>query len=191
VRHAANVSLVAFEVFKRRAVPRTANEAFVTIQRKGVIAFSRGAYESLGGPAAIELLYDAERQVAGFRSIELGAEHAYPVRVNGKKTSHMVSGILFTRHYGIPTEVARRWPAYLDGAVLCIDLSQPGQETGSAGSRLADEDNEGGTDFPSPASQAGQRGKEQGGAAPKPTTSGSRSAPPMRHSPKTAQRSRP
>jgi hypothetical protein len=184
---------VPFLVFKRRAIPRTIEQAFVTIQRKGVIAFSKAAYEALAQPEAVELLYDPERQLVGFRSVKPQAEHAYPVRVNGKKTSHMVSGTLFTRHYGIPTDVARRWPAYMEAGLLCIDLSQPGQEVGS-GVRARAHGPDGSQDpepsFPSTTSQVDTRGKEQGGVVPKPTTSGSRPAPPSRQSPRPPQRSR-
>ena len=62
----------------------------------------------------------------GFRAADAASEHAYPVRDNTKKTSHIVSGTLFTSYYGIPTEVAKRWPAQFADEILRIDLKQPG-----------------------------------------------------------------
>lgn len=113
---------MAFEVFTKR-MARAANKPYVTIQKKGVMAFNHAAYAALGEPKAVLLLFDRQSRVVGFRASEPSEEHAYGVRSNTKGTSHLVSGTLFTKHYGIPTDVARRWLAQMNrDGVLTIDL---------------------------------------------------------------------
>ncbi|MBJ7604587.1 MAG: hypothetical protein JF888_15635 [Candidatus Dormibacteraeota bacterium] len=113
---------MTFEVFGKR-MARAADKPYVTIQKKGIIAFNHAAFAALGEPRAIHLLFDRDSQVAGFRAADPNDEHAYGVRANTKGTSHLVSGILFTKHYGIPTETARRWLGALNkDGILTIDL---------------------------------------------------------------------
>jgi hypothetical protein len=115
-----------FEVFKKRMVAQT-GQPQVTIQRGGrTIAFNEAALVALDRPEALELLYDREAQVMGLRAVSKDAPHAYIVLHNSRGTTHMVAGLLFTKHCGIPTDVARRWPASMDGDVLCIDFKEPG-----------------------------------------------------------------
>lgn len=123
---------MAFEVFTKR-MARAADKPYVTIQKKGIIAFNHAAYAALGEPKAVIFLFDPENRVVGFRAADPAQEHAYGVRSNTKGTSHLASGTLFTRHYAIPTEVARRWLGRInDEGVLTIDLNEPPQGASSA-----------------------------------------------------------
>ena len=113
-----------FEVFTKR-MARTRSKPYVTIQKKGIVAFNHAAYAALGEPKAIMFMFDRGNRVVGFKAADPSAEHAYPVRANTKGTSHLVSGTLFTRHYGIPTDVARRWLGRAgDDGLLTIDLKE-------------------------------------------------------------------
>lgn len=125
---------MGFEVFEKRMV-RSAAQPFVTIQKKGIFALNHAAFSALGDPKAVRLLYDREKKLIGFRPAEISDEHAYPVRNNSKGTSHLVSGMLFTAHYGIDTGVARRWEAKAGDGILTIDLKKPGTEV--TGNRTA------------------------------------------------------
>jgi len=119
---------MGFEVFTKR-MARAANKPYVTIQKTGIIALNHAAFVALGEPPAVTLLFDREKRMVGFRVAELSQEHAYAVRVNAKGTTHMVSGALFTRHYGIPTEVASRWLGRINyDGMLTIDLKETSQE---------------------------------------------------------------
>jgi hypothetical protein len=114
-----------FEVFTRRMVPLVKQPA-VTIQRRGNISVNRAAYEALGKPEAVELLYDPDEKIVGFRPIPTTKDHAYPMRPQGQKEigPYLVAGMAFTKYYGIDTTVARRWPAEMQGDILCVDLKQ-------------------------------------------------------------------
>ncbi|MCA1670963.1 MAG: hypothetical protein LC799_01725 [Actinobacteria bacterium] len=116
-----------FEVFTRRMVP-LAEKPYVTIQKRGNLALNRSAHAALGEPAAVELLYDPENKIIGLRAVEVGVEHAYPLRSQGGKDvgPYLVAGMAFTKYYGIDTTTARRFPATMDEDVLCVDLNQPG-----------------------------------------------------------------
>jgi hypothetical protein len=129
---------MAFEVFTKR-MARAGDRPYVTIQRKGIIAFNHAAYTALGEPKAVIFLFDRDTQVVGFRAADPGEEHAYGVRPNTKRTSHLVSGTLFTRYYGIPTDVARRWLGRVnEDRVLTIDLNESPHEVLDAEVRPTD-----------------------------------------------------
>lgn len=120
--------VAGFEVFTKRMVP-LAKAPYVTIQRRGTISFNAAAYSALGEPSALELLFDAERNLVGFRPVDDTAEHAYGVRnQSGKPTGpYVLSGTAFVKYYGIDTSVSRRWPAtFQDERLLVLDLNAPG-----------------------------------------------------------------
>ncbi len=120
---------MAFEVFTKKLAP-LANEPYVTLQKRGTISMNKAAHHLMGSPDAVELLYDAEAKMMGFRAIKENVEHAYAIRsMGGQKTessTYMVSGRAFFRYFDIDTEVARRYPATMNDGILCLDLSTPG-----------------------------------------------------------------
>jgi len=61
-----------FEVFtKRMARPRT--KPYVTIQKKGIVAFNHAAYAALGEPKAIVFLFDRGNKITRMtRSVTVG-----------------------------------------------------------------------------------------------------------------------
>lgn len=110
-----------FEVFTKRTAAAS-GQAYVSIQKKGIFAFNHAAYALLGEPEAVEFLFDRKRQVVGVRRIDPMKDHAYPVRRNSRGTSHLVTGTLFAKHYGIASDEARRWPARMEEDTLCISV---------------------------------------------------------------------
>lgn len=117
--------LMPFEQFTKKTA-QAAGTPYVTIQKRGVFALNHAAYATLQDPKAVILLFDHERRLVGFRKADATAEHAYPVRPNHKETAHLVTGALFSSHYGIPTDTARRWPArMIEDGILAIDLTEP------------------------------------------------------------------
>lgn len=124
-----------FETFKRHRAPST-REPALTIQKRGALSFNSAAYEALGSPKHVELLYDREERLIGIRKTTAAAAHGYPVRGVGKnEATHVVSGKAFLSFYGIPRDVARRWMAEERDGMLVIDLKQPGTEVTGHGSR--------------------------------------------------------
>jgi len=130
-----------FEVFKKRLVPLK-NSPYVTIQRKGTMSMNLTAFQMLGSPRAVELMYSRERKVVGMRGVDPDTEHAYPIRaMNGDRNGPFIlSGTAFARYYDIDTSIARRYAPTMERGVLMVDLSVPGTDvTGPRGRRSADE----------------------------------------------------
>ncbi len=98
----------------------------VTIQRKGPISLNKIAFHAMGEPSFVELLYDPDERIVGFRSLKERRPHAYPVRVQGKGSTFLISGHAFVKLYGIPNEVSTRYVAEMFGDVLGVDLKQRG-----------------------------------------------------------------
>jgi hypothetical protein len=111
-----------FEVFMRRVSP-VPRDAALTIYPGGVFSINRAACTALGEPEAVELLFDRAEQLIGLRGVAARVPHAYPLRTQSSSSSVLVSGRAFTRHYGISTDVARRYPARMVADVLAVDLT--------------------------------------------------------------------
>jgi len=113
-----------FEVFDKR-VAISPSEPVVGIQKGGVFTLNRAAFELLGKPVAVELMFNRAKKVIGFRAAPKVLPHAYSVRPNSAGSTYQVSGSAFARYYGISTEKGRRWRAELVGKILTVDTTQP------------------------------------------------------------------
>ena len=89
----------------------------VTIHQSGVIALSDSAYAALGGPAAVDLLFD--QQAPNKMGVRANAEGAYTPRPSQNRKSWLISGSAFLRFVGhVPMETQRyRPPSITDGAL--------------------------------------------------------------------------
>jgi hypothetical protein len=115
-----------FETFRRSLVPLR-SEPSVTIQKRGAVSLNLSAYTALGSPDSVELLFDAALQIVGLRPVDPKADSAYRVRPgSGVGGPFLVSAATFLRFHDIAVEASTRWPAALDGDVLCVDLTAPG-----------------------------------------------------------------
>jgi hypothetical protein len=126
--------MAEFETFKRGGMP-SRGEPAVTIQKRGALSLNAAAYETIGSPGYVELLYDREERRIGIRASDL-SPHAYVVRgVGENEATHVVSGKAFLNYYEIPRGVARRWIAEEQDGILVIDLKQPGTDVSGHNSR--------------------------------------------------------
>jgi len=124
-----------WETFKRRSAPVT-KQPLVTLQKRGTMSLNGAAYEALGEPAALELLYDDTERLVGFRPVDPSTPHAYAPRRQGRAANYIVSGSAFTKYFDIETDVARRYPAQLVDGVLVVDLKQPGADATGVRARV-------------------------------------------------------
>lgn len=104
---------------------------YVTIQKRGIMSLTKSAWVALGTPRAIEFLYDPDEQIIALKGVAEDVEHAYPIRGVDTDGPWIVSGTAFTRFFNIITDVSRRYPAYVEGDLLCIDLKLGGTEVTS------------------------------------------------------------
>jgi hypothetical protein len=117
---------MGFEVFDKRNAPLKQSPS-ITIQKRGIFSITSAAFELIGRPATVEMLWDKDRRIIGIRGVE-ESPHSYRVRAqSARETGQVViSATAFTQYYEIDTEVSRRWKPFLEGDVLCIDLNQEG-----------------------------------------------------------------
>jgi hypothetical protein len=126
---------MAFETFKKNRMPAKGEPA-ITIQRRGALSLNTAAFEAIGSPDYIELLYDRDERLIGIKGSDEDTPHAYMVRGTGKnEATRVVSGKAFLTYYDIPRDVARRWIAEERDDMLVIDLKQPGTEVTGHSSR--------------------------------------------------------
>ncbi len=124
---------MGFEVFDKRAAVAS-KHPYVTMQRKGPFSFNQAAFDLMGSPEAVELLYDRDTERVGFRPTDPERPRAFPVRAQGKNSvTHVVAGQSFAKHYGLDTSVARRYSVAMDGDMLILDLR--GESTDVTGPR--------------------------------------------------------
>ncbi len=132
-----------FEVFDKRSATASKNP-LVTIQKGGYFSLNRAAYQAMGEPEAVELLFDREEQLIGFRPADPTSPRAFPVRSQGKHSPStlMITGRAFTKYYDIDASTARRYGVEMRDGVLVLDLkSESVDVTGPRAamrSRLAD-----------------------------------------------------
>jgi hypothetical protein len=117
-----------FEVYERTRAARAPGAA-VTFASHGAISFNMAAYELLGQPEAVVLLWDKGERLAGFRPASTGEHAAYRIRLNGSRT-RQISGSAFRSYIGLEGG-SRRWPIFMEGGVGVVDLKQPGTLIGA------------------------------------------------------------
>ncbi|MDP9439369.1 MAG: hypothetical protein M3P49_11590 [Actinomycetota bacterium] len=114
---------MGFETFDKRAA--TASKSpMVTIQRGGAFSLNEAARQLIGSPEAVELLYDRESQLIGFRPVALTSPRAFPVRPQGQNAkTYMVAGKMFAKHYQLDVSRARRYAVEASNGLLVLDLN--------------------------------------------------------------------
>ena len=132
-----------WERFDQRHIA-IAGSPFVTIQKDGrVMTINRPAYELLGSPEAVELLYSKGNRVIGIREISKKEPYAFPLRAQGRKghqpSNYLVAVQAFTKHYDIDTSVAKRYPAEMQDDILTIPLNRGNVATGPRAKSKDDE----------------------------------------------------
>ena len=59
------------------------------------------AYEALGMPAAVTLMYDEDRRVIGLKPGDMRHPNSFPVKQNDKWSNRRIQLHAFCRHFGI------------------------------------------------------------------------------------------
>ena len=124
---------MAFEVFEKSSAP-LAKVPQVTVQRRGTISVNRSAHALMSEAEAVELLWDRDRRVIGFRPAPVDAPNAYPVRPQNARQKAgplLIAGYAFTKFYGIDTSSAVRYVPTVEDGIVCIALDGPSQRVTS------------------------------------------------------------
>jgi len=111
-----------FQVFKskhaRPSRPR------IGLSRRGYFSVNKAAYELLGQPSRVVLLYDAERELVGLRPADESVAHSYKVIQQGQSESYVIAARAFCDHCGIRygDEVLHFIP-HKEGDLLIFELA--------------------------------------------------------------------
>jgi hypothetical protein len=120
------------EKFRRYKVTEAPNP-MVAFHLRGLFALNELAYDALKRPEAIELFYDRDERVVGFKTSTCASPDSYAVR-HHTKHSYQVEGRSFIKFYGIPEEEAgRRYAAEMIDDILAVDLKQQFEDDGAKG----------------------------------------------------------
>ncbi len=124
---------MGFQVYEKGSAP-VSTVPSVTIQKRGLISVNKAAYDALGAPEGVELLWDPDRRAIALRPAELTNQNAYPLRAQGshsEKGPWLVAGTLFTQYIGLDTSQAFRWTPAVEDGLLVVDVSKPGNKVSS------------------------------------------------------------
>ncbi len=114
-----------FEEFDRQAASPHSKWPIVSIRTRGTFGINRAAYEALGRPKAVKLLWDAEDRAVGFRPSHENSPKAYTVsETKPNSGSCEVAGTKFFKHYNIPYDRCRRYAAEMDDGDLVFYLDR-------------------------------------------------------------------
>ncbi len=113
-----------YELFEYRHV--TMGKApMITLQKRGTFSLNRTAYEQLGSPEHIQLLYNRKRNRVGFQVAAADAPHAYSLSPQASNSNYQIGARSFCLYYNIPIgDGSKRFNATLEGDILSIDLDQ-------------------------------------------------------------------
>jgi hypothetical protein len=116
-----------FQKFRRYKVTE-GDTPIVSIHLRGIFAMNKNAYEKLGEPEAVEMLYAPDERIIGLQAAERSSPDAYSVRQH-TKTAFQVEGRAFLKYYKVPEEATgRRYRAEMQDDILTIDLNQDPEE---------------------------------------------------------------
>ena len=132
---------MAFEVFNKRKAS-LGKAPSVTLQRRGILSINRAAFDMIGAPESVELLFDRDRQIIGLRGADDDVPHAYNVRKGKDNGPAVVACMAFTQHYGVDTTTSRRYVPTVEDGILCVDLTGEGVEIVGNRARAKSEGND-------------------------------------------------
>ncbi len=86
----------------------------VTINHKSSLMLNRVAFEAIGRPAAVELLFDQTYGIIGVKPIRPDAHNAFPVKPVLKGTYRRINAASFCLHFDLRIE---KTMMFLDAAI--------------------------------------------------------------------------
>src|SRR6266404_7535387 len=91
------------ESFEGMQHGRTAlNEPRVTLGQKGTFYLNGIAYQALGEPVAVEMLYDGNRRIIGLKPTNPAKRNAFVIKAHGKNGNYKrISAAAFCTHFRI------------------------------------------------------------------------------------------
>ncbi|MBK9214998.1 MAG: hypothetical protein IPM59_05275 [Chloracidobacterium sp.] len=115
-----------WELFQGRPYGRKSNAGpRVTLGQKGVFYLNRRAFELIGEPKAVEMLFDGGQRLIGVRPSDPKKPNAFPVRLHSGGNYRQINAAAFCHHYRIRTEKTVLFERFaVVRGVLTLDMEQ-------------------------------------------------------------------
>lgn len=98
-------------------------ELHVSMAPKGMVIVSHKAYEALGEPSHIEMLWESETDTIGLRPVPPRTVHAFPLYPSRRAGAYRFHALRFLRKHDIRLDYTVRFPtAIIEDGVLILEL---------------------------------------------------------------------
>lgn len=97
-------------------------EIRVSLNPRGVFTLNQFAFDELGKPDNVVLMYDTDDHLIGITGTDEKVDYAIKVRRQGENKSYLIGGRAFTQYYGIDLgETVRFNDARVEQGMLILD----------------------------------------------------------------------
>ncbi len=128
----------AFRVHSPGGYWRPDESPHLTIQKRGDISINNTAFEGLGRPTAVELLYDPDSLAVGMRSADPDSVTAVKLRPSkARQNANVLPGSSFVNRNGLADYAGKRYPARVVDGILVADLKDGVKTSGGRPPREA------------------------------------------------------
>lgn len=94
---------MAWKEFEGRPNRVEKNVPRISLNKRGVLRLNSIAYDAIGSPAAVKLLFDEKEQVIGLKPDDIRRVNAFPVKTRRDK-ARLIHALPFLRHFKIRIE---------------------------------------------------------------------------------------
>ena len=117
---------IQWEVFRGGQTKPSSQRLSVSINRKGVLTVSKYAFELLGNPEKVLLMFNKRDSVIGLSPTHAGDEDGFDVKHGSGSHNYLVHIAPFCRHNNISVEVTERFakPGLTSEGFLTLDLKE-------------------------------------------------------------------
>jgi hypothetical protein len=115
-----------WENFEDGPFIRTRERIHVTITRNCRIYFNKKAWEALGGPDGVALMYDSREKLIGVRASQPNRRETFRLRKkNNRETGWTINAMNFCRRYKIQSSETLAFTNVqsIDGPIIVLDLN--------------------------------------------------------------------
>lgn len=109
----------------------------LTLQKRGNFSLNEAAFERLGRPPAVVLLYDADSHAIGLKPSTKEARNAYTLRKHGERAAYVIAGVAFCKQFNIDHSKAQTFEPVFENGVLVVELHQQTKDSSKRRGGLA------------------------------------------------------
>ena len=113
-----------FEEFTFRSIPASRKQPRVAIQTRGNMSLNEAAFEALGKPEKVILLFDKDTNAVGLKATEEKVRYAFPIRRQSGSKSYLIGSASFCQHYGIDTSITKAFEPVLEEGILVFEIDE-------------------------------------------------------------------